>query len=53
MSSCALTFDRYFSNFHDRLVLHHGRTDIDQPLRDYSELMRLSDFTRNQISCQA
>jgi len=46
-------FDRYFRSFHDRLVLQHGRTDIDQPLREYSELMRLSDFTRNQISCQA
>ena len=46
-------FDRYFRNFHDRLVLQHGRTDINQPQREYSELLRLSDFTRNQISCQA
>jgi Rieske Fe-S protein len=46
-------FNRYFSHFHDRLVLQHGRTDIDQPLREYTELMRLSDYTRNQISCQA
>jgi len=46
-------FDRYFRNFHDRLVLQHGRTDIDHALNDTTELMRLSDFTRNQISCQA
>jgi len=46
-------FDRFFSNFHDRLVLQHERTDIDRPLRDATELMRLSDYTRNQISCQA
>jgi len=46
-------FDRYFRNFRDRLVLQYGRTDIDQPLREYSELMRLSDYTRNQVGCQA
>ena len=46
-------FDRFFSNFHDRLVLQHERTDIDRPLRDATELMRLSDYTRNQITCQA
>jgi Rieske Fe-S protein len=46
-------FDRFFLNFHDRLVLQHERTDIDRPLQDYTELMRLSDYTRNQISCQA
>lgn len=46
-------FDRYFQSFHDRLVLQLGRIDIDHPLTDYSEMMRLSDYTRNQISCQA
>jgi arsenite oxidase small subunit len=46
-------FDRYFSNFHDRLVLQHGHTDIDRASRDATELMRLSDYTRNQISCEA
>lgn len=46
-------FDRYFHSFHDRLVLQLGRTDIDHALTDYTEMMRLSDYTRNQISCQA
>ncbi len=46
-------FNRYFSNFHDRLVLQLGSTEIDRPLTDYTELLRLSDYTRNQISCQA
>ncbi len=46
-------FDRYFDSFHDRLVLQLGRTDIDHALTDSSELMKLSEYTRNQISCQA
>jgi len=46
-------FDRYFHNFHDRLVLQHARTDIDYALTDYTEMMRLSDYTRNEISCEA
>jgi arsenite oxidase small subunit len=46
-------FERYFHNFHDRLVLQLGRTDIDRPLTDSTELMRLSDYTRNQVGCQA
>ena len=46
-------FDRYFSNFHDRLVLQHERTDIDRALTGATKLMRLSEYTRNQISCQA
>lgn len=46
-------FDRFFSSFHDRLVLQHGRTDIDQPLNGSTRLMRLSDYTNNQVGCQA
>ncbi len=46
-------FDRFFNNFHDRLVLQFGRTDIDQAMTDASELIRLSDYTRNQVGCQA
>jgi Rieske Fe-S protein len=46
-------FDRYFVNFHDRLVLQLGRTDIDHALTDSSELMRLSEYTSNAISCEA
>lgn len=46
-------FDRYFSNFHDRLVLQHGRMDIDATMDGSAELMRLSDYTQHTISCQA
>jgi Rieske Fe-S protein len=46
-------FDRYFSKFHDRLVLQHGRTDIDRNVDATSELMRLRDYTQNAVSCQA
>jgi Rieske Fe-S protein len=46
-------FDRFFSNFHDRLVLQHGRFDIDQALTDTTELMRLSEYTRHAVSCGA
>ncbi|MCP4981236.1 MAG: hypothetical protein GY935_12160 [Gammaproteobacteria bacterium] len=45
-------FDRFFRNFHDRLVIQYGRTDIDQAIADSSDLMRLGDYTSNQISCQ-
>ena len=46
-------FDRYFKVFHDRLVLQHGRTDIDQAVNDNTDLIRLSDYTQNAVSCQA
>ena len=46
-------FDSYFDKFHDRLVLQHGRTDIDSALKDSTELMRLSDYTQHTVSCQA
>ena len=45
-------FDRYFSSFRDRLVLQLGRTDIDRESIGSSELMRLSEYTRNEISCE-
>lgn len=46
-------FDKYFSSFHDRLVLQHGRTDIDRRMSDSADLIRLSDYTSYQVSCQA
>jgi Rieske Fe-S protein len=46
-------FDSYFSKFHDRLVLQHGRTDIESALNDSTELMRLSEYTEHAVSCQA
>jgi arsenite oxidase small subunit len=44
-------FERYFSNFHDRLVLQYGRFDIDQALTDTTQLMRLSEYTQHAVSC--
>lgn len=46
-------FDKYFSNFRDRLVLQHARFDIDSTLENSTELMRLSDYTQHSVSCQA
>lgn len=46
-------FERYFASFHDRLVLQLERTDIDQVVSESAELMLLSEYTRNQISCEA
>jgi len=46
-------FERYFDNFHDRLVLQLGRFDIEAAITDSAVLMRLRDYTDNQISCQA
>ena len=46
-------FDRYFASFHDRLVLQHGRIDIDRALQGSTELMRLRDYTQHAVSCQA
>jgi len=46
-------FERYFVSFHDRLVLQLERTDIDRAVTESAELMLLSEYTRNQISCQA
>jgi hypothetical protein len=43
---------RFFSRFHDRLVLQLGRIDIDRELVGSTELMRLREYTRNEISCQ-
>ena len=45
-------FERYFRSFHDRLVLQLGRTDIDSTLTEKTELMKLSDYTQNQVSCR-
>lgn len=46
-------FDRFFRSFHDRLVLQHGRIDIDRAMNGSTELMRLRDYTSNQVGCQA
>lgn len=46
-------FAKYFERFSDRLVLEHGRTDIDSATLGTTDLVRLADFTDNTISCQA
>ena len=46
-------FDRYFSNLHDRLVLQHRRMNIGAAANGSAELMRPSDYTENEVSCQA
>jgi Rieske Fe-S protein len=44
-------FERYFSNFHDRLVLQYGRFDIDQTMTDTTQLMPLREYTQHAVSC--
>ena len=46
-------FEKYFGKFGERLVLEHGRTDIDSKILGSTGLVKLSDFTDNQITCQA
>ena len=46
-------FEQYFGKFYDRLVLQHGRTDVDSEVGESCELVRLADYTSNTVSCQA
>ena len=46
-------FQPYFAQFGDRLVLEYRRADIDQAVGSESRLMRLRDYTRHTIACQA
>ncbi len=46
-------FEKYFETFRDRLVLQHERLDIDAAMNGSAELLRLSDYTRHTVSCQA
>ena len=46
-------FNRYFESFGQRLILDHGRTDIQQAALQTSILMPLRDFCRNIIKCSA
>ena len=46
-------FEQYFGKFFDRLVLQHGRTDVDSEVGDTCELVRLADYTSNTVNCQA
>lgn len=46
-------FSRFFRDFRDRLVLDHGRIDVDHEMQGDTELVRMSEFTRNEVTCQA
>jgi Rieske Fe-S protein len=44
-------FDRYFREFGDRLMLEFGTTDIKRTVQDTARVMRLEEYTRNQMLC--
>ena len=44
-------FNRYFESFGQRLILDHGRTDIQKAATQVSTLMPLQEFCRNVIQC--
>jgi len=46
-------FENYFNTFGQRLVLDHGRTDIQRETTGSAELIRMRDFCKNQIMCGA
>lgn len=46
-------FNRYFDLFSQRLILDHGRTDIQQAINETTELMPLKEYCRNLIMCNA
>ena len=46
-------FNKYFKSFGQRLVLDHGRTDIQQVVAQTSELVPLGEYCDNVISCGA
>lgn len=45
-------FDNYFEVFGNRLVLDHSRMDIRRRSSGTTDLMRLRDFSANQIMCE-
>ena len=44
-------FDRYFKAFSQRLALDHIGSDVHRAASGTAELIRLKDFTRNQVLC--
>ena len=46
-------FNRYFESFGQRLILDHGRTDIQKAASQTTVLMPLQDFCRNVVTCEA
>jgi len=46
-------FNKYFESFGQRLVLDHGRTDIQRTVSQSTELVLLREFCTNVINCGA
>jgi arsenite oxidase small subunit len=44
-------FDRFFSEFGQRLVLEFGTVDIERPVTATARVMRLDEYCRNTILC--
>ena len=44
-------FERYFEEFGDRLTLEFGTTDIQRPVERTARVIRLEEYTRNQMLC--
>ncbi len=44
-------FKRFFSTFSERLQLEHKTTDIHQGVTQSAPVLKLSEYTRTQISC--
>lgn len=44
-------FDRFFSEFGQRLVLEFGTFDIQRPVEQTARLMRLDEYCRNTVFC--
>lgn len=44
-------FERFFDAFKERLELEHGTSDIRQGVTRGTQVLRLSDYSRTQITC--
>ena len=44
-------YTKYFEKFRDRLVLEHGRFDIDRRSEGATSLIKVSEYSQTQISC--
>ncbi len=44
-------YQSYLEKFRDRLVLEHGRYDIDKPVESTTRLVKVSDYSSNLITC--
>lgn len=44
-------YAQYFDKFRDRLVLEHGRLDIDKAVESSARLVKVSEYSQTLISC--